>query len=266
MERKAPQQNLLNYKDTMKNRFFLIVSFLITLQTLQAQNDTICIFRNGVIIFKSDVNNIDSIVFNASQSTTYGSFIDIRDNTVYQTITIGTQTWMAQNLAYLPSVSSPSANSQISPIYYVHGYNGTVVQDAKATSNYSSYGVLYNWDAAMIACPQGWHLPTDSEWASLSIYLGGNSVSGGKLKETEYLYWNSPNTGATNSSGFNGRGGGYRDINGTFYSLGIFAYYWSSTEYVAHASYGWNLYNYNGTIGRIHHYKDYGFTVRCVMN
>jgi len=250
----------------MKNRFFLIVSLLISLQTLQAQNDTLCIFRNGVIIFKSNVNNIDSIVFNATQSSTYGSFIDIRDNTVYQTITIGTQTWMAQNLAYLPSVSSPMANSQTNPIYYVHGYNGNVVADAKATANYSAYGVLYNWDAAMISCPQGWHLPTDAEWASLSIFLGGNSVSGGKLKETEFLYWNSPNTSATNSSGFNGRGGGYRELNGTFYSLGIYANYWSSTEYVAHASYGWTLYNYNGTIGRIHHYKDYGFTVRCVMN
>lgn len=250
----------------MKKIFFILLGFSLTISTLFSQNDTLCIFRNGVIIFQSDVNGIDSIVFNASSNSIYGSFVDSRDNKVYQTINIGTQTWMAENLAYLPSVSSATYFSQTNPIYYVHGYNGSIVADAKATTNYSAYGVLYNWPAAMIACPQGWHLPTDSEWASLSIYLGGNSVSGGKLKETEYLYWNSPNTGATNSTGFNGRGGGYRELDGSFYPLGIYANYWSSTEYVVNASYGWTLYNYNGTIGRIHHGKDYGFTVRCVMN
>ena len=118
----------------------------------------------------------------------YGSFTDSRDGIVYKTVTIGEQVWMAENLAYLPSVSLPSSGSYGSPYYYVYDYNTTNVADAKATINYQTYGVLYNWPAAMNGasasnanpsgvqgvCPEGWHLPSDKEWTQLETYLARN--------------------------------------------------------------------------------------------
>ena len=111
-----------------------------------------------------------------------GVFTDARDGKVYKTITIGTQTWMAENLAYLPSVSHSFTSSFDFPVYYVYGYDGNSVSAAKASANYITYGVLYNWEAAKIACPSGWHLPTDAEWTILENYLG--TTAGDKLKET----------------------------------------------------------------------------------
>ena len=101
-----------------------------------------------------------------------GTFIDPRDDQEYQTVTIGDQVWMAENLAYLPAVSPSSASSSFQPYYYVYDYEGTNVSEAKATNNYSTYGVLYNWGATSEACPTGWHLPSEDEWQELEIYLG----------------------------------------------------------------------------------------------
>ena len=105
-------------------------------------------------------------------------FTDARDGNTYNTIQIGSLCVMAENLAYLPSVSPPSSLSTIIPLYYVYGFLGSNVESAKATSNYQTYGVLYNYSAASAgeassnsvpsgvqgACPEGWHLPSDSEW------------------------------------------------------------------------------------------------------
>ena len=144
-------------------------------------------------------------------------FTDSRDGNLYETVEIGTQCWMKQNLAYLPSVNPPSGGSQTLPYYYVYGYSGTGVSEARATANYQTYGVLYNWTASLTACPQGWHLPSDSEWDVLVNYLGGDNVAGGKMKEAGTAHWNSPNTGATNESGFTGLPGGFRSNYGYFY-------------------------------------------------
>ena len=169
---------------------------------------------------------------------------DSRDANTYSYKTIGTQVWMTENLAYLPSVVSPGTGSTSSGYHYVYGYNGTDVAAAKATTNYSTYGVLYNWTAAMNGaasssadpsgvqgiCPTGWHLPSDAEWTTLTTYLGGLSVAGGKMKEAGISHWTSPNTGATNESGFTALPGGYRGDDGRFANIGILGYWWSSTE------------------------------------
>src|SRR5690554_6744787 len=120
------------------------------------------------------------------KSSNNEAFTDPRDGNVYKIITIGDQVWMAENLAYLPSVNMVADGSEdaAGSYYYVYGYDGTNVADAKATGNYATYDVLYNWTAAMNACPDGWHLPSDAEWTELTDYLGGASVAGGKLKET----------------------------------------------------------------------------------
>ena len=206
------------------------------------------------------------------------TFTDPRDGKVYQTVVIGNQVWMAENLAYLPSVNMVADGSEdaAGSYYYVYGYDGTNVADAKATDNYATYGVLYNWTAAMDGeassttnpsgiqgvCPAGWHLPSDAEWTELTDYLGGTGA-GGKLKETGTTHWNSPNTGATNETGFTALPGGYRGDNGAFYNVGNYGEWWSATE--GNAASAWNRRMYSD-VGRYRSNKELGFSVRCVRD
>lgn len=197
-----------------------------------------------------------------------GNFIDIRDNNEYKWVKLGEQVWMAENLAYLPSVSRSSEGTITEPYYYVYGYQGSNVSEAKATENYSIYGVLYNWQAAMNACPVGWHLPTDLEWSQLIDYLGGSENAGGKLKEIGTNHWNSPNTGATNESGFTALPGGCRHDFGNFINMAAGGYWWSETE--ANATNAWirNLtYIFSDVLrGNSNNNKQLGFSVRCIKD
>lgn len=120
---------------------------------------------------------------------------------------------MAENLAYLPSVVGPATDSETEPYYYVYGYDGTDVEEAKATENYQTYGVLYNWSAALTACPEGWHLPSDAEWTQLENYLANNGHNydgtkggvGAKIAKSlaSETGWNSSSVeGAIGNTGF----------------------------------------------------------------
>lgn len=166
----------------------------------------------------------------------YGSLTDSRDGTVYKTVDIGEQVWMAENLRYLPSVIGANTSTTDSKCYYVYGYEGTDVDAAKATDNYKIYGVLYNYSAANASCPEGWHIPNDIEWEQLATFLGGKEVAGGKMKETGTIHWSSPNEGATNSSGFTALPSGVLDYQWfyrkkTFKAIGTVGYFWSSTSW-----------------------------------
>jgi uncharacterized protein (TIGR02145 family) len=206
-------------------------------------------------------------------------FTDIRDGNHYEVVKIGNQVWMAENLKYLPGVVGPGIGSETTSYYYVYGYNGTVVADAKATVNYPTYGVLYNWPAAMNGatsstanpsgvqgvCPTGWHLPSNAEWIELIDYLGGTDVAGGKLKEAGTTHWSSPNEGATNESGFTALPGG-RVFVGNFYYLNSSGDWWSSTEFD-----GTYVINYTMNFGGSYvlfgnNLKDSGFSIRCVRD
>ena len=103
-----------------------------------------------------------------------GKFFDLRDDNIYEFVQIGEQIWMAENLAYLPSVSNPDNGDSRYPYYYVYGYEGSSISLAMGTDNYKEYGVLYNCEAAKIAYPDGWHLPSDEEWTVLTDYLINN--------------------------------------------------------------------------------------------
>ena len=192
----------------------------------------------------------------------------------YNTVLIGEQCWFSENCRYLPSVSPSSAFSETSPYYYVYGYEGSTVSEAKATDNYETYGVLYNWPAVMTEgiCPSGWHIPTDGEFSELTDFLGEEGVAGGKaggkMKEAGYDHWNSPNTGATNSSGWTGLPGGYR-YSGGFYYNGANGIWWSASESASESgSYSWErrLLNNGDTVYRYgsSHYS--GFSARCVID
>lgn len=206
------------------------------------------------------------------------SFTDSRDGNRYKTVKIGNQVWMAENLKYLPKVAGAEQGSDSEPHYYVYGYEGTDVSAAKATQNYETYGVLYNWPAAVNnakssdtnpsgvrgVCPQGWHLPSHAEWNELVDYLGGSAIAGGKLKHTDY--WLSPNIGATNESGFSGLPGGIYYFT-SFYLLEKNGYWWSSTENEQGRPYNWHLSNDDTALTSYDGYlKDPGLSVRCIRD
>lgn len=203
---------------------------------------------------------------NTISFTTMGTFTDPRDGNVYHTVTIGTQVWMVENLRYLPSVVGAGTGLLTTPYYYVYDYNGTSLNDAKATANYATYGVLYNWEAAKTAAPTGWHLPTDADWTKLTSYLGGEIVAGGKLKETGTTHWDSPNNGATNEFGFTAIPGGSRGSSGVFGYIGKYCCWWSATEVDADVAWYRKMDNTHSNVDRFSHDKQVGFSVRCVKD
>ncbi|MCP4090431.1 MAG: hypothetical protein GY746_11670, partial [Gammaproteobacteria bacterium] len=224
-----------------------------------------------------------------------GTITDSRDGNTYTTAKIGIQCWMKENLAYLPSVSPTDQGSKTSPYYYVYDYQGTSVSAAKATSNYQTYGVLYNWPAAMAGelsssgvpsgvkgvCPTGWHLPSDEEWKILEGEVDGTyeypdpewnatewrgTDAGSNLKEIGTIHWNSSNTGATNNSGFTALPGGYRYWLGGFSLVGYNANFWSSAENNSYYPWGRILSYGSSNVLRINYAKGNGYSVRCVKD
>lgn len=213
-------------------------------------------------------NSIGTVYGNEiSFNKTSGTFTDPRDSKVYKWTTIGTQIWMAENLAYLPSVSPSSVGSITVPYYYVFNYQNTVVVTAKNTSNYSTYGVLYNWEAAKTACPEGWHLPANSAITKLVNYVG--STPGGKLKEAGTQHWESPNFGATNASEFKALGSGIRTINanGWFSDFNKLSRFWTSTTAGSSESYMFGLF-YDVAIANngVTANRADGYSVRCIKD
>lgn len=207
-------------------------------------------------------------------------FTDSRDGNHYKVIKIGNQIWMAENLKYLPSVVGPGTGSNTTPYYYLYDYNGTEVGAAKSTSNYATYGVLYNWPAAMGGslsgssnpnkvqgvCPTGWHLPSDAEWIELIDFLGGVDVAGGKLKETGTTHWLSPNVDATNETGFTALPGGIRHFEGYFLNLGCVGNWWTTTEESETSAWCRIIVMDTGHAGEWYEPKEIGASVRCVKD
>jgi len=191
---------------------------------------------------------------------TFSQTVTDVDGNIYNTVEIGTQTWLKEDLKVLHYPDS-------SEITEVWSYN-----DDDSLANI--YGRLYTWDAAMNystqegaqgICPNGWHIPTDEEWTVLGSYLGGDNVAGGKLKEEGTTHWHSPNTGATNESDFTALPAG--EYDDTHYQL-LHEYnvLWSSTEanstfaiyrYISWEDAGLHTYTY---------YKDFRYSVRCLSN
>ena len=199
------------------------------------------------------------------------------DGNRYNTVQIGSQCWMKENLrvgTMINSEEEQTDNNIIEKYCYVYYVNYCNI-----------YGGLYQWDEMMQystdegvqgICPEGWHLPTDAEWRTLEMSLGmtqlqADSVGwrgtdeGGKLKESSSDYWLAPNLGATNSSGFSGLPGGNRSVNGLEYNLTSAAFFWSSNE---HSPGAWIRYLHytSAQVYRAGYDKANGFSVRCIMN
>jgi uncharacterized protein (TIGR02145 family) len=190
----------------------------------------------------------------------------------YSTVQIGEQCWFSENCRYLPEVSPSSVGSETSPYYYVYGYEGSTVAEAKAkaTANYDTYGVLYNWPAVMTEgiCPSGWHIPSDVEFTQLTDYLGGESVAGDAMKSASG--WYAAGNGS-NSSGFNGLPGGvsspFSASSSGFNNVGISGYWWSNSESGSDSSSWFHVLIYNlDDVTRDYDGHSQGFSARCIKD
>ena len=209
-------------------------------------------------------------------STDFANFTPCGDSITYSgkkygTVLIGAQCWFAQNLNNGTRINGSSEQTNNSTIEK-YCYNDL-------ESNCDIYGGLYLWDEAMqysttegvqAICPTGWHIPTDAEWTTVTTFLGGEDVAGGKMKSTGTIgvgtgLWSSPNTGATNESGFTAVPAGC-SYYGAFYNVGTTGYWWSST--VLDTEYAWSRYTnyYYSSVGRDPNLKWIGESVRCLRN
>jgi uncharacterized protein (TIGR02145 family) len=199
--------------------------------------------------------------------TTLSQVTDIEGN-VYNTVTIGTQIWTQENLKTLHyRDGSPIPNDDNEWIGSGMKYVGNACWHSNNIINKDPYGALYNYYAVVdnrILCPTGWHIPTDTEWTTLVTYLGGGTLAGGKAKETGILHWNSPNTGATNESGFTVVAAGSRYGN-TFYAIGQNTLFWSTTLNGTFEGLARQLKYNDAGIGRLSYSGLGGLSVRCLQ-
>lgn len=233
-------------------------------------NKTVCLilFWCAVTGCSKDDNNPE-----INYEINYGIVTDIDGNT-YKTVIIGTQTWMAENLKVTKYNDGTSIPNVTGATEWYESTTGALCDYENTSLNSETYGKLYNWYTVNTdkLCPTGWHVPTDAEWTTLTNYLGGEGIAGGKLKETGTTHWDSPNIDATNESGFTALPGGFRNYHGGAYgSIGHVGYWWSATEYLDSEI----LVNYalpriiqkgNSSVGKYPKPKGYGFSVRCVKD
>lgn len=210
------------------------------------------------------------------------TFIDYRDSTVYRTVTIGNQTWMAENVRYLPQADSSKKideDNMFAPKYFVYGYLGNDLKEAKSQPEYATYGVLYNRAAAETACPFGWHLPSESEWKTLERFVG---LKGAELKEVGYRgadqgsrlsgkseLWNDDriwSSYAFGSLGFDALPGGYRGREGNFHDKGMMANFWSRSDYSDGETYYRAFQSTTTMIYRQHCSYGNAMSVRCISD
>jgi len=178
-----------------------------------------------------------------------GWMVDFRDKQIYRVVTIGDQTWMAENLNYADSVKTPSLLERS------WCFNNNL-------DDCTQYGRLYTWAAAIDVCPPGWHLPDTTEWKTLLTALGESTA--GKILKSQ-TGWNSGGNG-TDAYGFSALPAGYRNSGGNFYNAGEYAFFWSATEYDSDNAYNMYL-NYSDEDANFHSdLKFNAFSVRCLKD
>lgn len=228
---------------------------------------------------KSQLTSLENMLIESG-----GYRVADKDGKYYGVVKIGEQVWMSENLAYLPSVSPSNQGSPTTPFYYVYGYQGTNVSAAKENANYQTYGVLYNWTAALNACPVGWHLPSDAEWTTLENYLIANKYNYDDTKVDNKIakalaakinWILSSNVGSVgntdyeskrNLTDFGALPGGGRSYDGNFWVLTVHGYWWSSSEYSTLNAWNRSLFYDAYDLKRNNPLKEDSFSVRCIKD
>lgn len=184
-------------------------------------------------------------------------------------VRICSQTWMDRNLDVSTYRNGDAIPQVTDPLQWAALRTGAWCYYNNDPTNGAIYGKLYNWYAVNDPrglAPQGWHIPTDAEWTVLTDCLGELSLAGGKMKEIGTSHWESPNTDASNSSGFTGLPGGLRDDGGNFGGIGRDGYWWSLTE--SSTNFAWTRFLFSAVaiIGFGGGYKPDGISVRCLKD
>ncbi len=247
-----------------------------------AQRDAIVSPASGLMIYNTE--NAEMEYYNGTRWSTFdgkiacGSTITDSEGNTYGTVQIGTQCWMKENLN-IGIMINGNTNQTDNNFIEKYCYGNSAV-------NCDVYGGLYQWDEMMQyvvtegaqgICPTGWHLPSDDEWKTMEMAIGmsqvqadatgnrGTNNEGGKLKETGFAHWYSPNNGATNITGFTGLPGGLGTGGGPFYTLTYNGFFWTSTN---NGSTSWSrsLSYYFQQVGRDYIDPSYGYSVRCVRD
>lgn len=229
---------------------------------------------DGAFATLAECQNACGIGTNGIVSNPGGGAIDA-DGHSYLTVVLGNgQEWMAENLRSatycngdpIPHIVDDNEwanlmNLEMDPDAWAHFINDIQYE--------IPYGKLYNWyavDDPRNICPCGWHVPTDDEWAALTIYLGGDSLAGGKLKSTGTEYWQFPNVNATNEVGFSALPGGTRFFGGYYDPIGSIGHWWTFTET---DTFGARSRYIRSTLEKVGTYdtdKRDGFSVRCLKD
>ena len=227
-----------------------------------------------------------SLVSVASMAVTPTPTITDIDGNSYNIVTIGSQCWTKENLkvtkyndnTVIP-IESTGGSGGISSTWQnlTTGSYAIYENETSSGTNATNYGYLYNWYAAKgIAttgsttyknlCPTGYHVPTDSEWTTLTTYLGGVGVAGGKMKSIGTTLWQSPNTGATDESAFSALPGGGRFSDGMFFFIMNSTYFWSASENAGTKAWFRNLISSDDNVTRSSTVKSVGVSVRCLKD
>jgi uncharacterized protein (TIGR02145 family) len=234
-----------------------------------------------VIIFISSCGNTkkennntnnDTVISNPPKKTPIvvirnnDSVSDI-DGNYYHTVTIGNQTWMAENLKVTKYANGDKISNICDYDQWSDLKSGAYCEYNNKVSNAHIYGRLYNWfavsDKRNIA-PNGWRVANESDWKTLINYLAGEMVAGGKMKETGEAHWKFPNSYATNESGFTALPGGIRSSNGEFGSFGKASTWWANTVSDETKAIGYFLNYSDGKVDRNDNDKTFGLSVRCI--
>lgn len=209
-----------------------------------------------------------------------GIFKDPVEGIVYQTVALGNQVWMAENLNQSKYRNGHQILNIVDDDEWGNNTDGAWCYFDNKPENGVKYGKLYNWHAVNNPhglAPEGWRIPSDADWKELEMFLGmiprladssgwrGNN-EGCMLKETGTSHWKAPNECATNKSGFTALPGGYRDVSGEFFVNGYSGYWWTSTEYQPNFSWYRTLYYTHNKIHRKRGFIGDGFSVRCVQD
>jgi len=218
--------------------------------------------------YKAYAVDANSNLSNASLNnvTIAGQLVDI-DGNVYRTVVIGTQYWMAENLKVKKYRNGDNITHIDNDSNWASNTDGAYGYYDNNTVNRDTYGMLYNWyavDNSSGLCPQGWHVPTSTEFNDLTTELGSNPAL--KLKETGTVHWSSESTGTSNSSGFTALPAGLRQYNnGTYMNLRDYTYFWTSSS-TTYATFKSLSHNSSGSFGSGSTLKTYGFSIRCLKD
>jgi uncharacterized protein (TIGR02145 family) len=263
----------VQYSSTGSFQFAVPANQSITVQVFNGQNNANTTINSGNLNTSVSAGNLTLCNQGGGGGGGSGcaggpSTVTDIDGNVYNVAQIGNQCWMKENLKTTKYSNGDTINTGLMDGLWSVITSGAYANYNNTATNDSIYGKLYNGYAVADPrglCPTGWHVPSQAEWTTLENFLGDSFVAGGKMKAVSSM-WTSPNTDATNSSGFTGLPGGFRNRYGAFDGIGKYGYWWSSTQISPTSAWNRGLYHSNAFLGQNLNLTSVGFSVRCVRD